>query len=74
MVSFPICINFIKSFSCWSEGVTPHNLDCVVKGMLKLPRVSNLLTPKSDQYPISPYNVTPESNINVTRKKEMLTN
>ena len=34
----------------------------------------NPLTPKSDQLLISPYNITPESNIKVTRIKEMITN
>ena len=30
--------------------------------------------PKGDQHLIFPYNITPESNINVTRIKEMITN
>ena len=34
----------------------------------------NPLTPKSDQNLISPYNITPESHIKVTRKKEMIIN
>ena len=34
----------------------------------------NLLSPKSDQLLISPYNVTPESNTKVTGIKEMITN
>ena len=34
----------------------------------------NPLTPKSDQYPISPDNFTPESDIKVMRIKEMITN
>ena len=34
----------------------------------------NPLTPKSDQLLISPYNITPESNIKVMRIKEMITN
>ena len=34
----------------------------------------NPLTPKSDQHLISPYNITPESRIKVTRKKEMIIN
>ena len=34
----------------------------------------NPLTTKSDQLQISPYNITPESNIKVTRIKEMITN
>ena len=29
---------------------------------------------KGDQHPVSPYNVTPESNIEVMRIKEMITN
>ena len=33
-----------------------------------------LLTPKSDEHLISPYNITPESNIKVMRMKEMITN
>ena len=33
----------------------------------------NPLLPKSDKHLISPYNITPESNINVTRIKEMIT-
>ena len=32
------------------------------------------LCPKSDQHLISPYNIFPESHINVTRIKEMITN
>ena len=32
------------------------------------------LMPKSDNHLISPYNITPESHINVTRIKEMITN
>ena len=34
----------------------------------------NSLTPMNDQHLISPYNITPESNIMVTRIKEMITN
>ena len=33
----------------------------------------NSLTPRSDQHLISPYNITPESHINVTGTKEMIT-
>ena len=33
----------------------------------------NLLTPKSDWQLISPYHITPESNIKVRRIKEMIT-
>ena len=36
--------------------------------------ILNPLTPKSDQHLISPYNITPESNIKVTRVKQMITN
>ena len=32
------------------------------------------LTPKSVQHLISPYNITPESNIKVMRIEEMITN
>ena len=42
---------------------------------LSIPRPHlTLLTPKRDQHLISPYNITPESNINVMRIKEMITN
>ena len=34
----------------------------------------NPLTPKSDWHLISPYNITSESNIKITRIKEMITN
>ena len=34
----------------------------------------NLLTPKSDQHLISPDNITPKSNIRVTRQKEIIMN
>ena len=34
----------------------------------------NPLTPKSDWHLISPYSIIPESNIKVTRIKEMITN
>ena len=34
----------------------------------------NPLTPKSDQHLISPYNITLESNIEVLRIEEMITN
>ena len=34
----------------------------------------NSLTPNSDRHLISPHNTTPESNIRVTRIKEMITN
>ena len=34
----------------------------------------NPLTPKSDKYLISPYNITLESHIKVMRRKEMITN
>ena len=34
----------------------------------------NPLIPESDQHLISPYNITPESNIKVMRIKEMITN
>ena len=34
----------------------------------------NLLNPKSDQHLISPYNITPESHMKVTRIKKMITN
>ena len=33
----------------------------------------NLLTPKSDWHLISPYHITPESNIKVRRIKELIT-
>ena len=36
--------------------------------------ILNPLTPKSDQHLISPYNITPESNIKVMRVKQMITN
>ena len=36
--------------------------------------MNNPLTPKSDQLMISPNNITLESNIKVTRIKEMITN
>ena len=32
----------------------------------------NLLTPKSDLHPISPYIITPKSNIKVMRIKDMI--
>ena len=35
-------------------------------------RRANPLTPKSDLYPISPYIITPKSNIKVMRIKEMI--
>ena len=34
----------------------------------------NPLTPRSDLHLISPYNITPESHINVMEIKEMITN
>ena len=34
----------------------------------------NPLTPESDQHIISPYNITPESHIRLTRIKEIITN
>ena len=34
----------------------------------------NPLTPKSDQHLISPYNITPDLHIKVTRIQEMITN
>ena len=34
----------------------------------------NPLTPKSEEHLISPYNITPESNIKVRRVKDMITN
>ena len=37
-------------------------------------RMINPLTVKSDQHPVSPYNTTPESNITVTRIKQMINN
>ena len=36
------------------------------------PLKNNLLTLKSDQHLISPYNLTSKSNIKVARKKEMI--
>ena len=36
--------------------------------------VLNPLTPKSDQHPISPYIISPESNIYVTRIEKMIIN
>ena len=34
----------------------------------------NPFTPKSDQHPKSPYNITPKSHIKAMRIKEMITN
>ena len=34
----------------------------------------NPLAPKSDKHLISPYNITPESNMKVVRVEEMITN
>ena len=36
-------------------------------------KLSNPLTPESDKYLISPYNITPESHIKVMKIKEMIT-
>ena len=37
-------------------------------------KVQNPFTPKTDEYLISPYIITPESHIKVTRITEMITN
>ena len=34
----------------------------------------NSLNPESDNYGISPYNITPESHVKIMRIKEMITN
>ena len=45
------------------------------RGNVKDPeRIINPLNPKNDQLLISPYNISPESNIKVTRIKELITN
>ena len=54
-------------FSCWTRHLT-RSLRSLVSYRL------NPLTPKTDQHLISPYNITPESNMKVMRIKEMITN
>ena len=46
-----------------------HRSDTVVIFLAPI----NPLTPEIDQHLISPYNITPESHMKVTRKKEMIT-
>ena len=54
-------------FSCSTRHLT-RSLRSLVSYRL------NCSTPKTDQYLISPYNITPESNMKVMRIKEMITN
>ena len=45
-----------------------------MQGAYKMCTVINPLIPGSDQHLISPFNITPESNIKVIRMKEMIIN
>ena len=40
----------------------------------RVPKQVNPLAPKSDKHLISPYYVSPESHVKVTRKEKMITN
>ena len=51
----------------WQENLLISTLFSMISWIIPL-------TLKSDQLLISPYNITPESNIKVTRIKEMITN
>ena len=51
-----------------SQNLNFNSLHCLSYFPLKV----NLLTPKSDEHLISPYIITPESNIKVMRIKEMI--
>ena len=56
------------SLSFHSQNLNFNSLHCLPYFPLKV----NLLTPKSDEHLISPYIITPESNIKVMRIKEMI--
>ena len=61
----------------WTDFTLPEKQKLILTLPEEQPLLINTinpLTPKSDQLLISPYNITPESNIKVTRIKEMITN
>ena len=81
LASKNIQLNFVCLFVCLSVCLfvfssLPSSIKNVrsVIGHCSYADTFNLLTPKSDQHLISPYNIILESNIKVTRIKEMITN
>ena len=71
-----IHLNVICLFVCLFDlSSLPSGIENVrsVIGHCSYADTFNLLTPKSDQHLISPYNIILESNIKVRRVKEMIT-
>ena len=67
------------SVTCREVLSEPLNRICLIPVMNSLQYINerknlNPLTPESDQLLISPYNITPESSIKVTRIKDMTNN
>ena len=67
------CTDVRKIKHCWILLPSYLLLPCEMQGEVDVELI-NPLTPKSDWHLISPYCITPESNIKVMRIKEMITN
>ena len=67
------CTDVRKIKYCWILLPSYLLLPCETQGEVDVELI-NPLTPKSDWHLISPYCITPESNIKVGRIKELITN
>ena len=67
------CTDVRKIKYCWILLPSYLLLPCETQGEVDVELI-NPLTPKSDWHLISPYCITPESNIKVRRIKELITN
>ena len=64
----------LKLSVCNKIGISVAQLGIFTSLLLSTFLLFNPITPKSDWHLISPYNVSPDSHIKVTRIKEMITN
>ena len=64
----------LKLSVCNKIGISVAQLGIFTSLFLSTFLLFNPITPKSDWHLISPYNVSPDSHIKVTRIKEMITN
>ena len=67
------CTDLIKIKYCWILLPSYLLLPCEMQGEVDVELIDPL-NPKSDWHLISPYCITPESNIKVRRIKELITN
>ena len=73
MVKFTVSLISLSSVYLFVSFPNSPNYCCQkMQGAYKMCTVINTLIPEIDKHLISPFNITPESNIEVMRIKEMM--